>query len=79
MPSLLAIIIPALNEEAALPPMLDGLQAALDAAACADADVVVDNGSRDATPAVARKHGARVVGEPQRGQGQACLPEKNRR
>jgi glycosyltransferase involved in cell wall biosynthesis len=74
MPSPIAFIIPALNEEAALVPMLDGLRAALDAAACADADiVVVDNGSRDATPAVARKHGARVISEPRRGYGQACL------
>lgn len=74
MPSPIAIIIPALNEEAALAPMLDGLRAALDAAACADADiVVVDNGSRDATAAVARKQGARVVNEPRKGYGQACL------
>jgi hypothetical protein len=34
MPSPIAIIIPALNEEAALAPLLDGLRAALDAAAC---------------------------------------------
>ena len=74
MPSPLAFIIPALNEEAALAPMLDGLRAALDAAACADADiVVVDNGSRDATAAVAWKHDARVISEPRRGYGQACL------
>lgn len=74
MPSPIAFIIPALNEEAALAPMLDGLRAALDAAACADADIVlVDNGSRDATADVARKHGARVVSEPRRGYGQACL------
>ena len=74
MPSPVAFIIPALNEEAALAPMLDGLRAALDAAACADADiVVVDNGSSDATAAVARKHGARVISEPRRGYGQACL------
>jgi glycosyltransferase involved in cell wall biosynthesis len=74
MPSSIAFIIPALNEEAALPPMLDGLRAALDAAACADADVVVvDNGSSDATTAVARKHGACVISEPRRGYGQACL------
>ena len=54
--------------------MLDGLRAALDAAACADADiVVVDNGSRDATADVARKHGARVISESRRGYGQACL------
>jgi glycosyltransferase involved in cell wall biosynthesis len=74
MPSRISFIIPALNEEAALAPMLDGLRAALDAAACADTDiVVVDNGSRDGTAAVARKHGARVVSEPRRGYGQACL------
>ena len=74
MPSPIAFIIPALNEEVALAPMLDGLRAALDAAACADADiVVVDNGSRDATPDVARKHGARVISESRRGYGQACL------
>jgi glycosyltransferase involved in cell wall biosynthesis len=74
MPSSIAFIIPALNEEAALPPMLDGLRPALDAAACADAGpVVVDNGSRDATASMARKHGTRVVSEPRRGYGQACL------
>jgi glycosyltransferase involved in cell wall biosynthesis len=74
MPSPIAFIIPALNEEAALAPMLDGLLAALDAAACADAEiVVVDNGSRDATADVARKHGARVISESRRGYGQACL------
>ena len=74
MPSPIAFIIPALNEEAALEPMLDGLRAALDAAACADADiVVVDNCSRDATADVARRHGARVLSEPRRGYGQACL------
>jgi glycosyltransferase involved in cell wall biosynthesis len=60
MPSPLTVIIPALNEEAALAPMLDGLRAALDAAACADACILlVDNGSRDATADVARKHGPR--------------------
>ena len=74
MPSPIAFIIPALNEEAALSPMLDGLRGALDAAACADADIlVVDNGSRDATADEARKHGARVISEPRRGYGQACL------
>jgi glycosyltransferase involved in cell wall biosynthesis len=68
MPSPIAFIIPALNEEAALVPMLDGLRAALDAAACADADIVVaDNGSRDATSDVARKHGAHVINESRRG------------
>ena len=35
--------------------------------------VVVDNGSRDGTAEVARKHGVTVVAEPQRGYGRACL------
>ena len=74
MPSPIAFIIPALNEEAALAPMLDGLRAALDAAACPAADIlVIDNGSRDATADVARKRGARVISELRRGYGQACL------
>jgi glycosyltransferase involved in cell wall biosynthesis len=49
-PPPLAFIIPALNEEAALAAMLDGLQAAMDAAACQNAEIVVlDNGSADGT------------------------------
>lgn len=35
--------------------------------------VVVDNGSTDATADVARRHGAVVVCEPERGYGAACL------
>lgn len=35
--------------------------------------VVVDNGSRDGTAEVARKHGVTVVSEPKRGYGRACL------
>ena len=35
--------------------------------------IVVDNGSRDGTAVVARAAGARVVAEPRRGYGQACL------
>ena len=34
---------------------------------------MVDNGSRDRTAEVARAAGARVVPEPRRGYGQACL------
>jgi glycosyltransferase involved in cell wall biosynthesis len=37
-----------------------------------DEVVVVDNGSRDATPARAMEAGARVVSEPARGYGRAC-------
>jgi glycosyltransferase involved in cell wall biosynthesis len=68
MPERFALIIPALNEEAAIGPTLD----ALPGAALAQL-IVVDNGSTDRTAEVARAHGAEVVAEPRRGYGQACL------
>ena len=64
----IALVIPALNEEQAIAQVLDGLPPGLFARV-----VVVDNGSTDATAAVARSHGADVVPEPRRGYGQACL------
>jgi len=74
MPPSLAFVIPALNEEASIASVLDGLRAALAALDITDADiVVVDNCSTDATAAVATAHGARVVQERRRGYGQACL------
>ena len=62
------VIIPALDEEDALPSLLEKLRkiGPLNV-------VVVDNGSRDRTAAVARAHGATVVTEPLRGYGAACL------
>ena len=62
-----AIIIPALNEEGALPPLLaeippDSAQYVL----------VVDNGSTDGTVKAAEQAGATVVSEPIRGYGRAC-------
>jgi glycosyltransferase involved in cell wall biosynthesis len=62
-----AAIIPALDEEQAI-----GLVVA-DVRPLVDEVVVVDNGSRDRTAEVARGAGARVVAEPRRGYGQACL------
>ena len=51
------VFIPAWNEEANLPDVLDEVQDGLP-----DADVlVVDDGSTDATAAVARAHGAEVI------------------
>jgi glycosyltransferase involved in cell wall biosynthesis len=61
-------IIPALDEEEALPGVLGEL-----AATAVRHVVVVDNGSRDATVAVARSAGAHVVAEAHRGYGAACL------
>ncbi|MEJ2071375.1 MAG: glycosyltransferase family 2 protein [Syntrophobacterales bacterium] len=63
----ITVIIPALNEEAAIGLVLAAIPPWVDEV------VVVDNGSTDATPEVAREKGARVVREPQRGYGAACL------
>ena len=64
-----AAVIPALDEEQAIGDVVEGLlrQGAVDLI------VVADNGSTDATAAVARAAGARVVSEPRRGYGRACL------
>lgn len=62
----IGVIIPALNEERAIGRVI------ADIPAWADYINVVDNGSTDATPLVARTAGATVVVEPQRGYGIAC-------
>lgn len=63
----IGVVIPALDEEQAI-----GLVVGEVRPLVADV-VVVDNGSRDRTAEVARAAGARVVAEPRRGYGQACL------
>lgn len=70
----MAVLVPARDEEATLPRLLEALAAADPGpGACLDRVVVVDNGSRDRTAAVAREAGASVVTEPRRGYGRACL------
>ena len=64
--SSVAVVIPALNEEQALPLVLRDLPKV-------GSVVVVDNGSTDLTAEVARAAGALVVQEPRRGYGSACL------
>ncbi|MBL8796431.1 MAG: glycosyltransferase family 2 protein [Planctomycetia bacterium] len=64
----IAVVIPALNEEASLPLVLRDIPRPL-----VGQVVVVDNGSTDRTAEAARANGARVVAEPQRGYGSACL------
>ena len=62
------VVIPAYNEEKSIGRVLeeiprDWIQEV----------IVVDNGSSDSTAAVARRSGAKVVFEPRRGYGTACL------
>jgi glycosyltransferase involved in cell wall biosynthesis len=59
------VILPALDEADALPVALASFPAGVDL-------LVVDNGSTDATAAVAAAHGAKVVHEGRRGFGSAC-------
>ena len=66
--SRITVIIPVLNEQEALPWVLGDLPWDM-----LSEVIVVDNGSNDATVGVARRAGARVVHEPQRGYGAACL------
>ncbi len=74
------VLIPALNEERALPPVLDALRrltaeplAPRVAPVRLRRVVVVDNGSTDGTARVAAEEGAELVREPRRGYGSACL------
>src|SRR5947199_330628 len=60
------VVIPVLDEAAALPWVLSRMPAGF-------AAIVVDNGSTDGSAAVAAAHGARVVAEPRRGFGAACF------
>ena len=63
-----AAVVPAWNEAAAIAPVVRGLA---EAGACCV--YVVDAGSTDGTPELASSAGARVVHEPRRGYGRACL------
>lgn len=67
-----AVVIPAFNEADAIGRVVADLPAR-GAGFVLDRVVVADNGSTDATGAIARAAGAEVVAEPQRGYGAACL------
>jgi len=64
----ISVIIPAFNEEVSLPKVLKDLPRAM-----IQDLIVVNNASTDETAEVAVHGGARVVNEPKRGYGQACL------
>ncbi len=61
------VIIPTRNEALALPSVLPAIPSWVAEV------IVVDNASTDGTPELARRLGARVVSEPRRGYGRACL------
>lgn len=63
-----SVIIPVLNEEGAIANVINDIPKTL-----VQEIIVVDNGCTDRTAEIAHQHGARVVTEPQRGYGSACL------
>src|SRR5438094_8867137 len=64
----ISVVIPALNEEAAIGGVVREVPRDL-----VDEIIVVDNGSTDRTAETAAAAGARVLREPTRGYGAACL------
>ncbi len=71
-PVRVSVIIPALNEEKSLALVLADIPRGGEGFGGLEI-LVVDNGSTDRTAEVALAHGARVVVEPDRGYGAACL------
>ncbi len=63
----ITVIIPALNEQASIAQVIEEIPA------CIDQVIVVDNNSQDATREMAQNAGAKVVLEPRKGYGRACL------
>jgi glycosyltransferase involved in cell wall biosynthesis len=64
----IALIIPALDEEEAIGPVVEAVDRAV-----VDRVIVVDNGSSDQTSKKAKEAGAEVLSQPRRGYGSACL------
>lgn len=63
-----SVIIPVLNEEGAIANVINDIPKSL-----VQEIVVVDNGCTDRTVEIALEHGAKVITEPRRGYGSACL------
>ncbi|MCG9132158.1 glycosyltransferase family 2 protein [Candidatus Poribacteria bacterium] len=73
-----SVIIPVLNEEDAIAKVIADIPQTVRTLdeqneATVQEIIVVDNGCTDNTSAIAEQNGARVVTEPQRGYGHACL------
>jgi glycosyltransferase involved in cell wall biosynthesis len=70
---LVSVVMPCLNEEAAIGPCIEKIRRTFADAAIDGEIVVCDNGSTDASVAIAERLGARVVHQPLRGYGNAYL------
>ena len=70
---LVSVVMPCLNEEEAIGPCIEKIQRTFAAAGLDGEIVVCDNGSTDASVAIAERKGARVVHQPLRGYGNAYL------
>jgi len=69
----ISVVIPCLNEEAAVGAVVDQAWQGIEAAGRRGEVIVVDNGSNDRSAEVAAAHGAIVVEESRRGYGNAYL------
>jgi glycosyltransferase involved in cell wall biosynthesis len=70
---LVSVVLPCLNEEAAIGSCIEKIQSTFAKANIAGEIVVCDNGSTDQSVAIAERLGARVVHQPVRGYGNAYL------
>src|SRR5438876_11162956 len=69
----ISVVIPCLNEEAAVGGVVDEARHGIEASGRSGEVIVVDNGSTDRSAEIAAAHGAVVVHEPERGYGSAYL------
>jgi hypothetical protein len=72
-PPKISVVIPCLNEEAAVGAVVDQAWEGIEASGRSGEVIVVDNGSTDRSAEVAAEHGATVISEPHRGYGSAYL------
>jgi glycosyltransferase involved in cell wall biosynthesis len=70
---LVSVVMPCLNEEEAIGPCIEKIRRTFAEAGIDGEIVVCDNGSTDASVAIAERLGARVVHQPRRGYGNAYL------
>jgi glycosyltransferase involved in cell wall biosynthesis len=73
VPPEISVILPCLNEEAAVGGVVDQAWEGIERSGRSGEVIVVDNGSTDRSAEIAHAHGARVIVERRRGYGQAYL------